>query len=345
MLAAPARGRAASRRSVAARRGARRRGAARRRRRRARSRARPPRSARAASARTVSTSTRRPGLGVDERQAAHGPAARLARIADLDASTRVARAERAHRRCASRVAAEVGDDDDEAARWRASRPTRSQRRARGRGVGGAVGRDALGEQRRSEADVACGPPRGGSGRARRRRRSARASAPAVAGGERGRATSGDALGDVGLQPVGGAEAPSRRTGRATSQVVSVALGHLQAHVGDAGAGAGGGVELAHVVAELVGPQLRELGARCRRRARGRSPGSGPAPRRASDSVQRVDERAPASARGPGARAGRAAWRRRGHHAAASRRSRGAAVDARCGLAPARRAPGRGCRRR
>ena len=46
-----------------------------------------------------------------------------------------------------------------------------------------------------------------------------------------------------------------------SQVVSRRSGHLLAHVRDPRAGGGGGVELAHVVAGLVGAQLRELGAR------------------------------------------------------------------------------------
>ena len=98
----------------------------------------------------------------------------------------------------------------------------------------------------------------------------------------------DAFGDVGLQPVGGAERHRRRDvehepGREDP------LGDLQAHVRDPGARAGRRVELAHVVADLVGPQLRELRAAA---DAGREPVAGKHPGAALRERQRerLDER-------------------------------------------------------
>ena len=67
------------------------------------------------------------------------------------------------------------------------------------------------------------------------------------------------LGHVGLEPPRGAE---RHRGRDVEHDPrrQRPLGHVQAHVGRAGARAGGGVDVAHVVADLVRAQLGELGA-------------------------------------------------------------------------------------
>jgi len=69
----------------------------------------------------------------------------------------------------------------------------------------------------------------------------------------------DALRDIGLQAVGGAE--RHRGGDVEHEPGREdPLRNLQTDVRDAGARAGGRVELADVVAELVRAQLRELGA-------------------------------------------------------------------------------------
>ena len=106
-----------------------------------------------------------------------------------------------------------------------------------------------------------------------------------------------------------------------SQVVSSRSGHLLAHVRDAGAGGGGGVELAHVVAGLVGAQLRELGARADagRAVLARDDAAGAAH---EGEVERLDERGRDRARALAA--GR---RRQGERSGASRRRRAHAASA------------------
>ena len=122
----------------------------------------------------------------------------------------------------------------------------------------AVGCDALGEQsaaaRRSRAW------RRAAGASARRRRAERDQADA-AGAPHAEASEHErhALGDVGLQPPGGAERHRRRDvehdpGRQR------ALGHVQADVRLAGAGGRGRVDVADVVADLVRAQLCELHA-------------------------------------------------------------------------------------
>ena len=99
----------------------------------------------------------------------------------------------------------------------------------------------------------------------------------------------DALGDVGLQAVGGAE--RHRGGDVDEQPGRErALGHVVADVGDAGARAGGGIDRADVVAELVRPDLRELraGAAARRPALARQHAGRAA---GEHEVERLDERA------------------------------------------------------
>ena len=68
-----------------------------------------------------------------------------------------------------------------------------------------------------------------------------------------------ALGDVGLQPPRGPERHRRREVE-HDPGGQRPLGHVHAHMQRAGARAGGGVDVAHVVTGLVGAQLRELGA-------------------------------------------------------------------------------------
>ena len=97
-----------------------------------------------------------------------------------------------------------------------------------------------------------------------------------------------ALGDVGLQPLRRAEGHRRRDVEDDPRRQR-ALGHVQAHVRLARAGCRRGVDLAHVVADLVRTQLRELGAGAH--ARGTAvarEGAGRVAR--DDEVERVDQR-------------------------------------------------------
>ena len=152
------------------------------------------------------------------------------------------------------LAAEVRHDDDEPGLAR--EPAGLVQDRREAAVGGAVDRHALGEQA-LEADLRVRP----AARRQHLLRPARREHGQPAAVARGGAADDvrDALGDVGLQPVGGAE--RHRRGEVDDEPGREdPLGHLQAHVRDTGARARRGVELAHVVAELVGAQLRELGA-------------------------------------------------------------------------------------
>ena len=90
----------------------------------------------------------------------------------------------------------------------------------------------------------------------------------------------DPFGHVALEPVGGAE--RHRGGDVEDQPGGDrALGDLEADVRRAGARAGRGIEAAHVVARLVGPQLRDLGAGAEAGGEvvaGQDPGRAPAQR-------------------------------------------------------------------
>ena len=112
-------------------------------------------------------------------------------------------------------------------------------------------------RRRRSASVARRPPRGGT--------SSGEPAPNVitaeaAGPPQGQAAHGqrDALGHVGLQPLG---CPERHRGGDVEREPcgQRALGDLEAHVGHGRPRARRGVDLADVVADLVRAQLRQLG--------------------------------------------------------------------------------------
>ena len=189
-------------------------------------------------------------------------------------------------------------------RVRARRPTRSSaaasgaraaaRRARRRRRRAAARRRTRRGRRAAAASRSPARPR------RRRRRGRR-------GGPRAARPSGDALGDVGLQPQAGAE---RHRGADVEHDPrgQRALGHVLADVRDAGARAGRGVEPAQVVAGLVRPQLRELGARAEPR-RPALAGQRPAGAARDPRSSRADRVVGRAARGPGGRAGRRASRR------------------------------------
>ncbi len=127
----------------------------------------------------------------------------------------------------------------------------------------------------------------------------------------------DALGDVALEPVRGAERHRRRTRRPRSHVVSARSGTCWRTCGHAGAGARRGVDLPHVVADLVRAQLRELGARRRRRSRGARRAG--ARRRGARARGRARRRRPRGiGPGPWRPGGRRARRSRGRSSAAHR---------------------------
>ena len=200
----------------------------------------------------------------------------LARVADLDGDDRVARARRAQRARPAAVA-EVRDDDDHAARPRQALHARQRVGDPGAG-GGAVG-DDTGLHEPPDGRQRAAPP------ARRQQPDLLgagdddADAPAAPDREP-RDDLRHSLGDVALEPVGGAE---RHRGRDVEHQPGGdrALGDLQADVRHAGARAGRGVEAADVVARLVGPQLRDLGAGAeagREVVAGQHPGRAPAQR-------------------------------------------------------------------
>ena len=123
-----------------------------------------------------------------------------------------------------------------------------------------------------------------------------------------------ALGDVGLQPLRRAEGHRGRDVE-DDPGGQRALGHVQAHVRLAGARGRRGVDLAHVVADLVRAQLGELGARPH------AGGAAVARQRAGrvardDEVERVDQRRRHAA---GALPGGRRSEDRVAHAAATRR--------------------------
>ena len=257
----------------------------------------------------MSTSTSCTGLGVDEREHAAVGQLELARVEDLDGDDLLAGGDQQAQRArpAGRVA-EVGDDDDEARLAR--QPAHADQRRRPRpSARRAVGRDAL---------------RRAAGRRRRARGGRRAGGSTIG---RGAAGGDDADAPAAARGRGARRPSSRPRRRRSSAAPAVpnaidgetssddpgrqrALGHVLAHVRHAGARARRRVDLAHVVADLVGPQLRELGARRRRRSPRWSPGQR-ARRRAARARGRARRpRPPASDPGPDGPAGRRAWARR-----------------------------------
>ena len=188
----------------------------------------------------------------------------LARVADLDRQHAVAGAQRAQRRLPVARAAEVGDDDDEPARPReagAARPTASVSVVPPGAT--ASGRAAASSAARSWASSAEQPEpallRAQDARLLRVAEGEHAEPVAAA---RGHVADGErhALGDVGLAPLRGAEGHRGRDveheprgHRALADVhAHVRLAHARGHVP---------VDVADVVARLVGPDRRELGAR------------------------------------------------------------------------------------
>ena len=174
-------------------------------------------------------------------------------------------------------------------------------------------RERLAERRRAVLRLALGAQRAQQRRAGRRGPGAAAactlcSPPNVSDAEPVAAPRGDvpdrerdALGDVRLAPVGGAELHRRR--RVEHEPGDEhALGEVDADVRLAGPGGHVPVDPAHVVAGLVRPHLRQLGARPR------APRSGSRPRAGRPSCGRSGCRAhaaahPASAPGPGSGVG------------------------------------------
>ena len=195
------------------------------------------------------------GLGIGEPEVADRRQLELARVADLDGEHSVAAAQRPQGRLPVAVATEVGDDDHEPAV--AGERGGLARRVAERGRAGAVGLGLgaqLGEQReQAEAALA---------RAHDPRLAAadRDDAEAVAAARRHVADrERDALGDVGLAAVGGAE--GHRGGDVEQQPRGHrALADVHAHVRLAHARGHVPVDVAHVVAGPVGADHRQLGA-------------------------------------------------------------------------------------
>ena len=179
--------------------------------------------------------------------------------------------------------------------WVATLPTRPRAWASACGLVAAVGRDALGEHAAQRDDPGLGSAR----RQQARAPGAEGQQRHAAGAAHGQAAEHErhALGDVGLQPLRGAERHRRRDVEHDPRRQR-ALGDLQAHVGLAGARGRRRVDLAHVVADLVRAQLRELGARAHaRRAAIAGQRAGRVAR--DDEVERVDAAPSACGRGPG----------------------------------------------
>jgi hypothetical protein len=224
-------------------------------------------------------------LGVDDGQAADGGQLGLARVADLDGQHRVTCGEGAERARPARVLTEVGDDGDEAGLARDA-PHAAQRVGQRVRLVDAVRRDALAQDAAQRDDPGARPARRQQARAPGAEGHHRhAPGPAhgqVAEHER------HALGDVGLQPLGGAEGHRRRDVEHDPRRQR-ALGHVQAHVRLACARGRGRVDLAHVVADHVRAQLRQLGAGAHTRgAAVARQGAGRVAR--DDEVERVDQR-------------------------------------------------------
>ena len=245
-------------------------------------------------------------------------------------ATTVWRAPRRAQRARPAGVAEVRDDDDHAARPRQA--LHARQRVRDPGAGG---------RRRRATTPDC------TSRAHRRQRAAAAArrqqpdplgagdddadAPAAADREP-RDDLGDALGHVALEPVGGAE--RHRGGDVEHEPGrDRALGDLEADVRRAGARAGRRVEPADVVARLVGPQLRDLGAGAEAGGRG-GRRAGPRTRAGAARGRAARPRRRAGAPGPGGPGGTMSW-------AALTRPRRAAP---CRAGPRRRARGRAGRR-
>jgi hypothetical protein len=254
------------------------------------------------------------GFGVDQGQPPDGGQRALARVADLDGEHRVAHPQRAHRGLPAALAAEVGDDDDEPG-LAGDAPDAAQ------GVGErvrvlvAVGGDPVGQCAAQADEPWPAAARGQQARLGRAEREQR-DAPGAADGQPAD-DERHALGDVRLEPLGGAEGHRRRHVDDEPRRQR-ALGDVHAHVRDAGARRRRRVDLAHVVADLVGAQLRELGAGA---DAGRAPVTGQQPGRAAgdDEIERLDQRRGHRARSlPAVRDTESRGRR---HAAAARRRR------------------------
>ena len=274
----------------------------------------------------VSTSTRAPGLGVDHRQCARPRAARA----------RAGRAPRRPARCGARPSAASGRAQSSGRRRSRRRPPPGCAARPGGPIRSSARRAARRSRRRRPRPRASArrrptraprPPRGGSSRVSRRaegqqRRRARRAAPRARPARRprprprrssaGRRCRTPSTGDTSTAQPGG-EQP---------------LGHLLAHVRDAGARRRRRVELAHVVAGLVGAQLRELGARAH-------PGAAVLAGAARPPARRTKARSSASTSAPG-QPGPGPWRR-----PAGRRAQPPEAHAASGL----RAPGRAGRAR
>ncbi len=242
-----------------------------------------------------------PGLGVDHPHVAGRRQLQLARIAHLDREHAVARAQRAQPGLPVARAAEVRHDHHEPARaGERARAGASRRRATSRPRRRRAG------SARSSASSPSSPSRPWRGRSTRGSRAAEGDhAQAVAAPRRDMADGeAHALRHVGLAPQRGAEGHRRRDvehepcrHRALADVhAHVRLAHPRGHVP---------VDVADVVARLVGADQRQLGAGRRPAASrgrpGRATGSGASRRgRASAGPRRGPGRAPDV---PGVRSG------------------------------------------
>ena len=235
---------------------------------------------------------------------------RLARVGDLDREHVVAAGERAERARprrplgAVRGLAEVGDDDDEPGPAREAHRRGAARAPSASAGGGAPSGATPAATRAAQRDERAAPaarrqqPRDGRAAGEQR------DAAGAAHGRAGRRTSATPAATSDFSRAAVPNAIEADTSSST-HVVSARSGTCWRTCGDAGARARRRVQAAHVVADLVGPDLRELGAGAQRRPRARSPGSAPAGAAREHEVERLDQRARASAR---ALAGRAAAR-------------------------------------
>ena len=201
------------------------------------------------------------GLGVDEPQVADGGQLLLARVAHLERDHVMAVQQAQQRLAPVARPAEVRHDHDQAAR--AGQAPGARHRVGEVGGAGAVGLVSRAQrQQQPQQSLPALQRRHDACLAGAERHHAEAVALArgeVADRER------RALGHVRLAAVRGAEAHRRRDVEQQPRGER-ALRDLDAHVGVAGARGRGPVDLAHVVAELVGPHLRDLGADARARA-------------------------------------------------------------------------------
>ena len=209
----------------------------------------------------------------------------LTRIDDFDPEHRMPDPQGAERPLPAPLLAEIGDHDHEP-RLTGDPAHSSQGARHALGVVLAIGRDALGKHPAQRDHPGLGAARRQHPRRVGTERD-KPDAPRPADAEPAEHER-DAFGHIGLQAQRRAKRHRRRDVEHDPRRER-ALGHVHAHVRLAGARGGSGIDVAHVIANLVGAQLGELGP-------GADPGRPPVARQhprdqaAERYVERLDQR-------------------------------------------------------